>query len=71
MPAVEQSQKSEEVAKPSQEKAHRVDPRQQVSMGVTDTVPLLAGAAMLVLSKGVELEPAEREPKRRIPAIKR
>ena len=57
--------------KPSRESVRRVDPRQRVSTGLSDAAPLIAGAAMLVLSNGVELEPAEREPKRRFLGIKR
>ncbi len=70
-PAAAQGQRAGQNIKPAQESAHRIDPRQRVSMGLTDATPFIAGAAMLVLSKGVELEPAEREPKRRFPGLKR
>jgi hypothetical protein len=71
LPAAAQNEHPNQGVKPAQESAHRVDSRQRVSMGRVDTVPLIAGAAMLVLSKGVELEPSEREPKHRFFGIKR
>ena len=71
VPAAGQGQHTRQNIKPAQESAHRIDPRQRVSMGLTDSAPFIAGAAMLVLSNGVELEPAEREPKRRFPGLKR
>ncbi len=71
LPAAAQDQPVGKDIKPAQESAQRIDPRQRASTGLSDTSSLIAGAAMLVLSRGVELEPAEREPKRRFPGVKR
>jgi hypothetical protein len=71
LPVTVQNQGTVREIKPTQDGARRVDTRQRISMGVTDTAPLIAGAVMLVLYNGVELEPAEHEPKRRFPRIKR
>jgi hypothetical protein len=68
--AIPQDQRAEQNIKPAEESAHRVDPKQRVSMGMTDAAPIFIGVAMLVLSNGVQLEPAEREPKRRFPGSK-
>jgi hypothetical protein len=70
LPAATQGQRVEQNVKPTEESVHRVDPKQRVSMGMTDAAPILIGAVMIMLSNGVQLEPAEREPKRRFLGFK-
>ena len=44
LPAAAQGQRTRPIVKPAQESAHRIDPRQRVSMGLTDSAPFIAGA---------------------------